>query len=52
MFSTPECVSTVSGLVKLWLHEATRVYCDKLVEEKDVKTFQALIVESVRKGAK
>ncbi|KAK6632535.1 hypothetical protein RUM43_013303 [Polyplax serrata] len=49
LFSTPECLPGPNSLIKLWLHEANRVYCDKLVDEKDIKTFQALILETVRK---
>uniref|UniRef100_A0A670I2K3 Dynein axonemal heavy chain 17 n=1 Tax=Podarcis muralis TaxID=64176 RepID=A0A670I2K3_PODMU len=39
LFSTAECLRVPVDLVRLWLHEATRVYCDKLVEEKDQESF-------------
>lgn len=28
--------------VRLWMHEASRVYADKLIEEKDIETFTEL----------
>lgn len=34
--------------VRLWLHEATRVYGDKLVEEKDIANLQKLKMEIVK----
>lgn len=36
LFSTPECVKTPIDFVRLWLHEASRVYGDKLVDEADI----------------
>lgn len=50
LFSTPDCVPTSNALIKLWMHEAFRVYADKLVEEKDIKNFNGLITEFVQKG--
>ena len=45
LFTTPDCLKTPVDLVKLWLHEASRVYGDKLIELKDMETFQKLKVE-------
>ncbi len=36
LFSTPECVKVPVDIVRLWLHEASRVYGDKLVDEADI----------------
>uniref|UniRef100_A0AAY4DTA3 Dynein, axonemal, heavy polypeptide 9 like n=1 Tax=Denticeps clupeoides TaxID=299321 RepID=A0AAY4DTA3_9TELE len=37
LFALPECVRYPVDLVHLWLHESSRVYSDKLMEEKDVE---------------
>lgn len=39
LFSTPECLKSPVDLVRLWLHEASRVYGDKLIEPKDITAF-------------
>nr|XP_060500991.1 dynein axonemal heavy chain 9-like [Panthera onca] len=39
LFSSVECVKSTQDLVKLYLHESSRVYRDKLVEEKDFDLF-------------
>ena len=50
MFSTPECMKTPVDLVKVWLHEASRVYGDKLIETKDMATFQKLKLDIAKAG--
>lgn len=50
MFSTPECIKTPIDLVKLWLHEASRVYGDKLIETKDMETFEKLKFDIAKAG--
>ena len=35
-------------LVRLWLHEASRVYGDKLIEEKDVTNMQKMKFDSAK----
>lgn len=49
LFSTPECLKTPVDLVRLWLHEAERVYGDKLVDEKDQTTFGRTLVDTCQK---
>uniref|UniRef100_A0A674H6Q3 Dynein axonemal heavy chain 17 n=1 Tax=Taeniopygia guttata TaxID=59729 RepID=A0A674H6Q3_TAEGU len=42
LFSTPECLKAPVDLVRLWLHEAERVYGDKLVDEDDQYSFKKI----------
>ncbi|KAM6049902.1 dynein axonemal heavy chain 17 [Theristicus caerulescens] len=49
LFSTPECLKSPVDLVRLWLHEAERVYGDKLVDEKDQKGFGKMLEDTCRK---
>lgn len=48
LFSTPECLRTPVDLVRLWLHEAERVYGDKLVDEEDQYSFKKLMTDICR----
>ncbi|XP_076625371.1 dynein beta chain, ciliary [Colletes latitarsis] len=50
LFATGETAPTANHLIRLYVHEATRVYSDKLVNSDDKKTFQQLIKESIRKN--
>lgn len=45
LFSTPECLKTPVDFVRLWLHEATRVYGDKLIDVKDMENFKKMKYE-------
>lgn len=49
LFATGECVTTTSSFIRLWFHETTRIYGDKLIEKKDQDTFSKLIVEQIKK---
>lgn len=50
MFTTPDCVKTPVDLVRLWLHEASRVYGDKLIEVKDMEIFNKLKLDIAKAG--
>lgn len=49
MFATGECVTSTSSFIRLWLHETSRIYGDKLIEKKDKDTFSKTIVEQIKK---
>ncbi|XP_044310020.1 dynein axonemal heavy chain 9 [Varanus komodoensis] len=49
LFSTPECLKMPQDLVKLYLHESSRVYHDKMVDEKDFAVFDKIQTEAVKK---
>ncbi len=42
LFTTAECLKTPMDMVRLWIHEASRVYGDKLIEAKDIDNFAKL----------
>ncbi|XP_008847899.1 dynein heavy chain 17, axonemal [Nannospalax galili] len=49
LFSTAESLKTPLDIVRLWLHEAERVYGDKMVDEKDQETLRRLTITSTKK---
>ncbi|CAI6373183.1 unnamed protein product [Macrosiphum euphorbiae] len=49
MFTTGECVPSTSSFIRLWLHETSRIYSDKLIEKKDQETFSKTITEQIKK---
>ncbi|XP_045527512.1 dynein beta chain, ciliary-like [Pieris brassicae] len=50
LFTTGDAIKFQSELIRLWMHEATRVYSDKLVDSADNDTFNKLIVEVIKKN--
>lgn len=50
LFSSTDCLSQPSDLVRLWMHECQRVYGDKLTEEKDIDTFFKLQMDIFKKN--
>lgn len=46
MFAQPECIRYPMDLVHLWLHESSRVYSDKLMDEKDVELFNKILLDT------
>ncbi|XP_004592923.2 dynein axonemal heavy chain 17 [Ochotona princeps] len=49
LFSTAEVLKMPLDLVRLWLHEAERVYGDKMVDEKDQDTLHRVTMASTKK---
>ncbi|XP_063367395.1 dynein beta chain, ciliary-like [Cydia amplana] len=50
LFTTGDAIKTHSELVRLWYHEATRVYSDKFVDAVDIDAFNKLIQEVIKKN--
>lgn len=50
LFTTGDAIKTQSDLIRLWMHEANRVYGDKLVEKRDIDTYNKLVIDAVKKG--
>ncbi|XP_070581054.1 dynein beta chain, ciliary-like isoform X2 [Ptychodera flava] len=49
LFSMPDTVKQPVELVRLWLHESERVYGDKLIEDKDIETFNKMKLDYAKK---
>ena len=49
LFAKPEAVKTINDLVRLYLHESERVYCDKLVEKEDSDLFYKIQRDVIKK---
>lgn len=50
LFATGEAVPTANHLIRLYVHESTRVYYDKLINAEDKKIYEQLLKESLRKN--
>ena len=50
LYATHETCEDINSLARLYIHEATRVYADKLVNQKDINSFRKLIREVTRKS--
>lgn len=50
LFSTNDCLNQPMDLIRLWLHEAQRVYGDKLIEEKDLDAFTKFQLDVLKKN--
>ncbi|CAF0714705.1 unnamed protein product [Brachionus calyciflorus] len=50
LFVKPESVKTVNDLVRIYLHESERVYCDKLVDKEDSQLFYKIQRDVLKKN--
>ena len=50
LFSIPETCKTAMDLGRLWVHEAKRVYMDKLVDQEDLDMFKRVLSKSCEAG--
>lgn len=49
LFANGDCVKNENMLVRLYFHEARRVYGDKLVDKSDIELFDKLVSEVTKK---
>ncbi|XP_069077648.1 dynein axonemal heavy chain 11-like [Pleurodeles waltl] len=49
LFASLECVQLPIDLVYLWLHESSRVYADKLMDEKDIEHFNKVLIDTAKR---
>lgn len=50
LFARGDVLPLPSHIIRLYVHEATRVYRDKLVNSDDQKVFDRLLLEALRKN--
>ncbi|XP_053327234.1 dynein axonemal heavy chain 11-like [Spea bombifrons] len=49
LLASSESIRFSGDLVHLWLHESSRVYSDKLMEEKDVEHFKKVLIDTTKR---
>jgi len=49
LFANPDCIKLPLDLLRIWIHEANRVYRDKLIDLEDQQLMDRIIKELVRK---
>ncbi|EDW38589.1 GL12690 [Drosophila persimilis] len=50
LFSSTECLTGSTDLIRLWQHETQRVYADKLTDDKDIDSFTKMQHDIVKKS--
>lgn len=50
LFANGETCPDGNHLIQLWVHEANRVYCDKLVDQQDLEAFNKIVNDVVKKN--
>lgn len=50
LFSSMDCLTQPTDLVRLWMHESQRVYGDKFTDDKDSDAFMKIQIDIVKKS--
>ena len=50
LYSVAETAKNPIELIRLWIHEANRVYKDKLVDNEDIDMFDKLMKDAIKKN--
>ena len=50
LFAPHDCIKGPVELVRIWIHEANRVYRDKLVDKEDQESFDRIVRDLVHKS--
>ena len=50
LFAMPDAAKTPVDLVRLWMHEAQRVYRDKLVDQVDMEAYDKIEKDMLKKS--
>ena len=43
-------MNNINQFIKLWAHESSRVFCDRLINEKDINIFYNLLTNSIKEN--
>jgi dynein heavy chain len=50
LFTQPDIFKSVTMMYRVYMHEAERVYSDKLIDEKDIQTFHTILKDICKKN--
>jgi dynein heavy chain len=50
LYAKPDAIKTPNELIRIYVHEAERVYCDKLVDKEDFDNFYKIERETMKKS--
>lgn len=50
LFANGESIRDANQMIQLWVHEANRVYSDKLINEQDIESFNKIIADVIKKN--
>ncbi|BET02170.1 Dynein, axonemal heavy chain [Nesidiocoris tenuis] len=51
ILSNQECINSPQAFLRLWTHEAERIYCDRLVSQKEQDSYKFILAEILKRYA-